>query len=148
MPHFPNPQLAQQWRDRIERFALSSLTIAEFCELEGYSVASYYQWRRKLQASVPNDQPVPNDRPASFVSVPLQPSVLEPAQQASLQIELPGGAVARLDQNATDEQQRRLIKNIVQTLSEVGIVIALAPTTRIFVYTEATDMRKSFDGSS
>jgi hypothetical protein len=120
MSQFPNPQLAQQWRDRIERFAQSSLTVAEFCELEGYSVASFYQWRRKLQASVPNDQPGPSDRPASFVAVQLQPSALEPAQRAGLQIELPGGAVARLDQNATDEQQRRLIKNIVQTLSEVA----------------------------
>ncbi len=32
MPQFPNPQLAQQWRDHIERFAQSGLTVADFCD--------------------------------------------------------------------------------------------------------------------
>ncbi|WP_182871261.1 hypothetical protein [Stieleria mannarensis] len=32
MSQFPNPQLAQQWRDRIERFAQSGLTVADFCD--------------------------------------------------------------------------------------------------------------------
>ncbi len=50
MTRFPNPQLARQWRERLDRFAHSELTIAEFCELEGYSPASFYQWRRKLAA--------------------------------------------------------------------------------------------------
>ena len=35
MARLPNPQLAQQWRERLERFDHSELTIAEFCELEG-----------------------------------------------------------------------------------------------------------------
>ncbi|QDV40668.1 hypothetical protein Enr13x_69930 [Stieleria neptunia] len=120
MPQFPNPQLAQQWRDRIERFAQSDLTVADFCDREGYSVASFYQWRRKLRSSVLVDPSAPSDRPASFVAVELQPVAMEAAQLNGLEIELPGGAVARLDQNATDEQQRRLIKNVVEALSEVA----------------------------
>ncbi|QDV82193.1 IS66 family insertion sequence element accessory protein TnpA [Planctomycetes bacterium TBK1r] len=120
MPQFPNPQLAQQWRDRIERFAQSGLTVADFCDREGYSVASFYQWRRKLRSSVPDRPTGPGDRPASFVAVELQPNAMEASQLNDLKIELPGGAVACLDGNATDEQQRRLIKNIVEALSEVA----------------------------
>ena len=120
MPQFPNPQLAQQWRDRIERFAQSGLTVTDFCDRKGYSVASFYQWRRKLRSSVPDRPTGPRDRAASFVAVELLPDATESAQPTGLTIELPGGAVACLDRNATDEQQRRLIKNIVKALSEVA----------------------------
>ena len=120
MPQFPNPKLAQQWRDRIELFAQSGLTVANFCDREGCSVASFYQWRRKLRSSVPDIPTGPGDRAASFVAVELQPDAMEAAQLNGLTIELPGGAVARLDRNATDEQQRRLITNIVEALSEVA----------------------------
>ncbi|WP_372725737.1 hypothetical protein [Novipirellula sp.] len=120
MPQFPNPQLAQQWRDRIERFAQSGLTVADFCDREGYSVASFYQWRRKLRSPVPDRPTGSSDQPASFVAVELPPDEMEADQTTGLEIELPGGAVARLDRNTTDEQQRRLIKNIVEALSEVA----------------------------
>ncbi|TWT92267.1 IS66 family insertion sequence element accessory protein TnpA [Neorhodopirellula pilleata] len=49
MNAFPNPELARQWRERIERFDDAGTTIAEFCHAEGYSVASFYQWRRRLR---------------------------------------------------------------------------------------------------
>jgi hypothetical protein len=46
----PDPQLAQQWRDRLRRFDLSEVTVAEFCQLEKCSVASFYLWRRRLRS--------------------------------------------------------------------------------------------------
>lgn len=83
MARSSNPQLVRQWRERLQRFHHSELTVAEFCQSEGYSVASFYQWQRKLQAALP--------------SVPLHAG----------------------DHDATDEQQCRLIKNVVQSLTEV-----------------------------
>ena len=41
-------------------------------------------------------------------------------RHGGLQIELPGGAVIRLDHEAADEQQRWLIKIVVEALSEVA----------------------------
>jgi hypothetical protein len=39
------------WRGRLRRFDRSGgLTVVEFCAAEGVSVASFYQWRRRLAA--------------------------------------------------------------------------------------------------
>ncbi|MCA9136518.1 MAG: hypothetical protein KDB00_07160, partial [Planctomycetales bacterium] len=117
----PNPELARQWRDRMERFEHSGLTVAEFCKTEKYSVASFYQWRRKLANKLAGDA-----RTAAFVPVELSPGSLslphgqDAIDNNSLQIELPGGALVRVGAHASDDQQRRLIKNVVEILREVA----------------------------
>jgi transposase-like protein len=114
MSKVPDLQLAQQWRDRLRRFDHSQLTVAEFCRLEEYSVASFYYWRRRFQSGQRGE------RSGTFVPVDLPATTPRTTRDGGLQIELPGGAVIRLDHEATDEQQRRLIKNVVETLSEVA----------------------------
>ncbi len=52
MNTFPNPELVKQWRERIGRFDDAGTTITDFCRTEGYSVASFYQWRRRLRQAV------------------------------------------------------------------------------------------------
>ena len=37
-----------QWRACVARFPESGLTVAGFCEQEGVSAPSFYQWKRKL----------------------------------------------------------------------------------------------------
>ena len=55
MTRLPNPQFVLDWRERLSRFDQSNLTIAAFCEREGCSTASFYQWRRRLRAGeLPN----------------------------------------------------------------------------------------------
>ena len=39
------------WRRRLERFQKGGLTVAKFCRLEGVSVPSFYQWRKRLAAA-------------------------------------------------------------------------------------------------
>ena len=114
VPKVPDPQLAQQWRDRLRRFEHSELTVAEFCRLEQYSVASFYHWRRRLQAGQLGNHA------ATFVPVELPPTVPQDPRHSGGQIELPGGAVIRLDLEADDDQQRRLIKIVVEALREVA----------------------------
>jgi transposase-like protein len=36
------------WAERLRRFSESGLTVAAFCQREGVSAPSFYQWRRKL----------------------------------------------------------------------------------------------------
>lgn len=44
------PDLARRevWRRRLREFDRGTATVAEFCRRVGVSVASFYQWRRKL----------------------------------------------------------------------------------------------------
>ena len=114
MPKVPDLKLAQQWRDRLRRFHHCDLSVAEFCRLEEYFFASFYHWRRRLQSGQLGD------RSGTFVPVELPATMPQTPRHGGLQIELPGGAVIQLDHEATDEQQRRLIKSVVETLSEVA----------------------------
>ena len=113
MARLPNPRLALDWRERLSRFAQSELTVAAFCDQEGCSTASFYQWRRKLQAG---------ERPqaSAFVPVALDASRLCGAVQRCVEIDLPGGATVRVPGDATAARQRELIAAIVQaTCAEV-----------------------------
>jgi len=114
MTRLPDPQLARDWQARLKRFEQADLTIAEFCRLEGYSTASFYQWRRKLRES-----PV-SSRPA-FVPVDLGDEAIQSVDsQACCRIELPGGAVLTFPAHADFKQQCDLIAAIVQaTAGEV-----------------------------
>ena len=40
-----------EWSERIRRRQESGLTVAEFCEWEGVSVASFYNWQKKLRGT-------------------------------------------------------------------------------------------------
>lgn len=113
MARSPDPQLAQRWRARLDRFEQSQLTVADFCELEGYSTTSFYQWRRKLRDADQPDAPV-------FVPVDLPSSNLSYGLQHRIEIDLPGGAVVKLPTDASTAQQRELIATIIQaTTTEV-----------------------------
>lgn len=46
-----DPELGARWRELIEAWSLSSLTVVAFCKFHGVSTASFYNWRRKLMAA-------------------------------------------------------------------------------------------------
>jgi len=48
MPRGSDPIKVQQWTERLERFAQSGQTVAQFCQNEGVSQPSFYQWKKKL----------------------------------------------------------------------------------------------------
>ena len=52
------------WRDRLQRFQSSDLTITAFCDWEGVSQAAFYVWRKKLQA----DSGLPSQKTVARVS--------------------------------------------------------------------------------
>ena len=45
----------QEWAERLKRYRGSGQTVAAFCESESVSLASFYQWRRKLHDSAAPD---------------------------------------------------------------------------------------------
>lgn len=40
--------LAQEWRDRLEDYALSEMTVQQWCDFNAIPVHQYYYWRRRL----------------------------------------------------------------------------------------------------
>ena len=42
--------LAQEWRERLEDFADSEMTVAAWCDFNRVSPYQYYYWRRRLKA--------------------------------------------------------------------------------------------------
>ena len=73
------------WQRRLERFDPQAGTVAEFCQREGVSIPSFYQWRRKL-ASTRAKQVTPSGSPIGRGFLPI-----EITGQASIEVLLPGG---------------------------------------------------------
>lgn len=87
------------WRDAVERRERSGLTVAEFCEIEGVSTASYYNWRKRLSEQ---DAAGPMFVPVSVTA----------SQPACLEIVLTTGAVIRVP----DGTDTRTISAVLQAL--------------------------------
>jgi transposase-like protein len=74
---------AAVWRERLRRFSRSGLTVAQFCEDEGVSEPSFYQWRKRLQSSA--DEPHAEAQPA-FQQVAVTPTRPTPPPSVSIQL--------------------------------------------------------------
>ena len=79
------------WRKRLSRFDAGEWTVAEFCDREGVSAASFYYWRRRVEgdeeARSPRRGPAASDA-GSFLPIEV---LVEP----TLEVELPNGVVLR-----------------------------------------------------
>ncbi|MCA9036892.1 MAG: hypothetical protein KDA91_17275 [Planctomycetaceae bacterium] len=51
----------REWEQRLARRESSGLTVAEFCEWEGVSVAAFYQWRKKFSSKSESRHWPPHD---------------------------------------------------------------------------------------
>jgi|JI8StandDraft_2_1071088.scaffolds.fasta_scaffold13934_3 hypothetical protein len=79
---------SQLWQERIANYERSALSIAEYCRSIECSVASFYQWRRKLRQSTPK---------SAFLSV--QTSTLE---VGNIEVRLPNGISIVISLQAID----------------------------------------------
>lgn len=77
------------WRERLDRFERSGLTVQAFVRREGVSAPTYYQWRRKLRDSSTKPAPV------SFLPIALSTRDLI-GREDRVEIELPNSSIVRL----------------------------------------------------
>ena len=63
MSRFSKSKRIRIWLDRLNRFASSDQSVASFCQSEGISAPSFYQWKRRLAPSI--DPPKPPRRSAA-----------------------------------------------------------------------------------
>lgn len=90
------------WRQRLERFAGWTGTVAEFCRREGVAQPTFYQWRKRLRlAGEPATGGAAKGLPGARVADEAKPRrapfvELSLAAPAAVEIELPNGAVVRV----------------------------------------------------
>jgi len=120
-----NQVLREEWRKRIEDQRQSGLTVAKFCHREGVSQATFYLWRRKLQAPrSPQGKKVPArqkeiartnravNSPATPPSLPfVQLPLSAPPSCPWIEVVLAEGTVVRLPQ-----QNLAALQTVLQTL--------------------------------
>ena len=58
------------WRQRLQRFDPASMTVAQFCQLEGASQALFHKWKKKLREL--SQQSSPESTQAEIGFVPLR----------------------------------------------------------------------------
>jgi hypothetical protein len=97
-------QAVAKWRELIQRWRRSSLSVAEFCRRQEITQASFYQWRKRLEFEEPGS---PSLR---FVQLPT------PAWTAANTVEmrLPGGAVVSFSDRAAPELVAAAIRAAMQ----------------------------------
>jgi transposase-like protein len=106
------------WRDRLQRFQSSDLTVAAFCDWESVSQAAFYVWRKKLQA----DSGAPSRKTVERVSSSLASAPgfvqilpgLRPAQDAQAKVVMTLADGTRVDFPASD---RELIAHVVLSVA-------------------------------
>jgi len=103
---------AVSWRERMRRYASSSVTVGEFCRREGVSVANFYYWRRRL-AEAPS-------KPSPERSVPAAPAFrpLLLAGGGVVTVELAGGI--RIELPAERELVRVVVAELLAGIRESG----------------------------
>ncbi|HEX2462906.1 MAG TPA: transposase [Vicinamibacterales bacterium] len=110
MARSSDPAKAAQWRERLERFGSSSVSVARFCRREGVSVASFYHWRKKLAVGV--------DSPATRRRVASQPCAFQPVTVVptwpAIAVHLPGGARVEVPRGEV-ETLRVIVRELVRS---------------------------------
>jgi hypothetical protein len=108
----------QYWRELIERQRTSGQRVSEFCTKAGVSTASFYTWKRKLNAEAATaGKKTQSDRqrkkkeeaPAQMASlVPVQVVADPSASDAPVEVHLPGGVMLRIG-SGCEEQTLRVV---------------------------------------
>ena len=107
---------ARFWRELIERHRASGQTAVQFCKKAGVSTASFYTWKRRLNAEVaatrrkthPGGQRK-KEPPAQVASlVPVQVVADPSASDAPVEVHLPGAVMLRIGPGC-EEQTLRVV---------------------------------------
>ena len=89
-------ELAQEWRQRLKDFAVSEMTVQQWCDFNRVSLYQYYYWRRRLQPAKtphPANNAVNNGARGRFVAVGVLPTPAASPTQGGVTIRIAGAAI-------------------------------------------------------
>lgn len=101
-------EASARWRELIQRWRRSSLSVADFCRQQDLAQASFFQWRKRLETEAPNAEPL------RFVQLPT-PAWTAPSLA---EIRLPNGAVVTFSDRAPTELVTAAIRAAMQAPAE------------------------------
>ena len=108
----------QQWAERLERFAKSGKTVADFCRTEGVSAPSFYYWKRKLIANGQSRKMRTDDgrrpKPLAFRQLHVSPSDVS----SGVSIRLPDGIVMDLGSDLVTIQ--KIVAQVLDHQASIG----------------------------
>ena len=101
-----------EWQVWLEEYRQSDLSVKHFCELIEVSVATFYNWQRKLRqpTDVRGSSETSLATPVHFVEAFIPASVVS----EHIEIRLPAGASVSLPNEVSS------LKPLLQTLAEIG----------------------------
>ena len=101
-------ELRSEWRGRISRHVSSGLTVSRFCREEGVAESAFYRWRKRLASA--------GQEESGFVSVDVVPNRV--AEASRISIELPGGAIVHLPENASEQLISQTVRAVSLSIRE------------------------------
>lgn len=106
-----DPHKEQHWRQLIERWQRSGLSVRAFCERHRLAIPSFYAWRRTLQQG---DRQGSGSAPTPVTFVPIPLPTQPPADDALIEVVLRNGRRLRL----TPSVALSVIRDLVALLEE------------------------------
>lgn len=85
-----------QWLTLLQKFAVSDVSIADFCRQEGISEGSFYRWRHLLTTGQLRPRPITDEIPASFIELGTLTPAATDSSRLDIRLELGGGIVLHL----------------------------------------------------
>lgn len=89
-------QATNAWTERFNRFRAAGIPVAQFCDAEGVTPASFYYWRKKLHGKEKVTRKKSSDVRRRFVPVALADRS-QGGPAAVMAVELPGGIRIRFE---------------------------------------------------
>ena len=89
------------WQKLVNDQRVSGLSMTAFCRERVVSDASFYAWRRRLEADASE---VSDAAPAQFVSVPLTPT------ESAFELRIPNGMIVTVAPGFDEVELRRLLR--------------------------------------
>ena len=82
----------QQWQTIMANYDASDLSQADFCRQQGIASSTFFKWKRRLLADLPEQEPL-------FIAMPpAEPQVIQTEPQWQVELELGQGVVLRIRQ--------------------------------------------------
>jgi hypothetical protein len=107
-----NIERRQFWQMAIETWQDSGMSVGKFCEAEGLSEWSFYNWRKKLAGDCSRRAKQTATSPPTFIEVAMPKS-----DHAALELVLSSGHTLRIGSTADN----RTLSNVISVLCQAGL---------------------------
>lgn len=104
------------WLRALQRRERSGLTVAAFCQKEGFKESAYYYWRREITRGNKDHGASRSRSPSSGRTRLAQVRLVNDREPTSIEIVAQNGLVVRVGESATTEHVRR----ILSLVNEIG----------------------------